>query len=529
MSVKTKVLIIGAGPTGLMAACLLERFGIDHVIIDKKDGPTVESRALLLHARSLEIYDQLGIANNALLQGEILEKFQMVIKNKKVREVPLGKIGEGVSPFPFVLVLEQSKNEALLLNDLLTKGGEVKWDTELISLAEHDGEVQAVVSGEGELYDIHAEYLLAADGASSMVRKFLELPFEGDTYQHKFYVADTKIETRWHDVITLHLSPRTFVGIFPMQGTDRFRVIGILPPGHEEKPEEFSELVPVIEQQLGAPLKVSETSWFSVYHLHHRCMEHFRYGRIFFAGDAGHIHSPAGGQGMNTGLQDAYNLCWKLAMVAGGYAGDHLLNTYEQERLPVARKLLHSTDRAFSLVTSPKWLPRFYRLYLLPFLFSFIFRFRKWRLKLFSSISQTGIRYVDSDLTVMRITEPLAVKAGERFPYLKTAEGESVYQLMKTDYFHALVFAVNNESQLGEEISELSKEKGKLVHMIDLSAEVEIMKLLKIKTDTVILVRPDRYIGLITDEGGKVVRDYLAKLLVEKKEEPLIKLPRTHA
>lgn len=530
MSVKTKVLIIGAGPTGLMAACLLQKAGVDFIIIDKKEGPTVESRALVVQSCSLEIYDHLGLANSALLQGEIIEKFQLVVKGRNVQEVKMGRMGEGISPFPFVLMLEQSKNESLLVEQLEKNKGRVFWNTELTSIVQDEEKVLALVDHSGEPYDIEAEYVIAADGANSTVRKDMGIPFLGETYQHIFYVADTKLEGQQHDRITLHFSGNSLLALFPMQGKDRFRMLGVLPAEYQdEKPDSFDNLVPVIEKDMNEKLLHSDTNWFSVYRLHHRCIEHFRKERVFFAGDAAHIHSPAGGQGMNTGLQDAYNLCWKLGLVAHGLAADHLLDTYEQERLPVARKLLSSTDHAFSIGTSPSWHLRFFRLHLLPLMIPVIFKLKKWRMKIYKTISQTGIRYVNSDLTVIRMAEPLNVKAGERLPFLKTLKEETIYDELTGPFFHALVFEVDAESNVSQDMHQLGKELSRMLTVIDLGKESGIIKTLGIKKDTIILVRPDRYIGLITDEGVKVVRDYLHKLSVNKKDDDLFKLPKIHA
>lgn len=526
---KTNVLIIGAGPTGLMAACQLRQQGIEPIIIDKKEGPTPESRALVLHARSLEIYDQLGIANDALLQGEIVEKVQFIVKNKKVQELPLGKLGKGVSPFPFLLVLEQSKNEQLLYSALKKRGGEVLWKTELLSIKQDEKGVTAVVRNDEETFDIKADFVIAADGGKSTVRHALEVPFTGSTYEHIFYVADTALDWTWgHDSLSIFLSQKTFLGLFPMQGEKRFRVVGILPSSYQnEHPASFDELIPLIQKDAEVPLRFSDISWFSVYRLHHRCMEIFRKEKVFFTGDAAHIHSPAGGQGMNTGLQDAYNLSWKLAMVLKGQADEKLLDTYEQERLPFARNLVATTDRLFGLIVSGKWYHRWLRLYILPNLLPVFMRSQKIKLQLFKRVSQIGIKYINSDLTINRMMQTLSIKAGERFPYVCTKDGESIYYLMKAPSFHALFFALSPESSLGAELAEAAEEVGSLMKVINLSAEDKLKMDFQIKRDTVILVRPDHYIGLITDEGAKVVRDYLKKLAEPKKEDG-IKLPLTH-
>jgi 2-polyprenyl-6-methoxyphenol hydroxylase-like FAD-dependent oxidoreductase len=527
---KTKVLIIGAGPTGLMAACQLSRQGIDYIIIDKKDGPTKESRALVLHARSLEIYDQMGIANEALLLGNIVQKVQIIIENKKAQEFKLSNVGEGLSPFPFLLVLEQSKNEELLYQFLLKQNSDVLWNHEMVSFTQEDEIVHVVARNGEEKMEIEADYVIAADGAKSMVRESMEIPFLGGTYENIFFVADTGLQTEWdHEALTIYLSGQTFLGLFPMQGNNRFRVIGILPKEYQdENPKTFEEIIPFIQKQVTAKLNFSDTAWFSIYRLHHRWIENFRYNRVFFAGDAAHIHSPAGGQGMNTGLQDAYNLAWKLAFTLNGYGSDKLLDTYNLERLPFARQLVKSTDRAFSMATSSRWYHKIFRSRLVPLLLPFLFKFKKYRLRGFKTVSQVGIKYIGSDLTVNRVMQVLTIKAGERFQYVMTEDGNSVYNLMKEPVFHALVICLGEKNKLYMEMQELKSEIPAILNVIDLSEEKKMIAKFKIKKDTVILVRPDHYIGLITDEGSKVVADYLRKLQEPQKKKDGITLPKVH-
>jgi 2-polyprenyl-6-methoxyphenol hydroxylase-like FAD-dependent oxidoreductase len=506
---KTNVLIIGAGPTGLMAACLLQRLGIDWAILDKKEGLTRESRALVVHARSLEIFEQMGIAGEAVKQGEILKKIQFIIKGKKLTELSLGNIGEGMSQFPYLLVLEQSKNERLLYDYLTHNGGEVLWQTEMVSIKKSEEGCLVEAQNQGKHFSIQADWVIAADGGKSSVRHYLNIPFEGSTYEHIFYVADTRLKWQWgHEILSLYLSRKSFLGLFPMKGEDRFRVIGLLPVSFQnESPESFEQISPSVQQDIEVPLHFSETNWFSVYRLHHRCVRHFKAGRVFFAGDAAHIHSPVGGQGMNTGLQDAYNLAWKLAYVIEGFASTQLLSTYEQERLPFARQLVATTDRAFSVITSDKWYHRLLRLYLIPLFIPLAFLFHTIRRKAFKTVSQIGIRYINSDLTVNRLAHPLTVKAGERFPYMLSQNGESIYQLMKEPLFYALTFDLSGKN-LAKEVEAVQKDFP-FLQVLDLSSEKALIRQLRVKRNTIILVRPDHYIGLITDQGVKVMWEYL--------------------
>jgi 2-polyprenyl-6-methoxyphenol hydroxylase-like FAD-dependent oxidoreductase len=508
---KTNVLIIGAGPTGLMAACQLKRLGISFLIIDQKEGPTHESRALVVHARSLEIYEQMGLAGDAVRYGEVLNKVQLIINGKKVRELALGTIGEGLSNYPYLLVLEQSKNEQLLYDYLKDESNDVLWQTEMLSLKQDQWKCNVEVRDREKSFSIETDWVIAADGGKSSARHYLNIPFEGSTYQHIFYVADTGLQWPWgHASLSLCISKESFLGLFPMQGQDRYRAIGILPPEYQENfPDNFEQIVPFVQDKAKVTFQVHDTNWFSVYKVHHRCIRHFRMDRVFFAGDAAHIHSPVGGQGMNTGLQDAYNLAWKLSYVIKGFAGNRLLDSYQEERLPFAKQLVATTDRAFTIVTSGKWYNRLLRLYLFPFATRFIFRFRFMRKNIFRTISQIGIRYINSSLTVNRTGEPIKIKSGERFPYLKTDEGKLIYELMQGAAFHALVFS--RKEDLFEKLN-LLRSEFRFLNIIDMGQEKNATEILGIKKDVVILVRPDHYTGLITDEGIKVVRDYLTKI-----------------
>lgn len=509
---KTKVLIVGAGPTGLMMACQLRRMAIDCMIIDKKEGPTRESRALVLHARSLEIYDQLNIADTALQQGEVLRKIQFILKKRKIAAVVFGEIGKGLSKFPYLLVFEQSKNEELLYQYLRDAGGEVNWKTELDSLEQDNATVRAKLKlANGGVKIIEADWLVAADGSKSEVRHSLDMSFSGDTYEHIFYVADTKLKWPWgHDALSLYLSRNTFLGLFPMAGDNRFRVIGILPAAfQDEHPGSFEQIIPHIQSQVNVPLEFSETSWFSVYRLHHRCVAHFRNGRIFLCGDAAHIHSPAGGQGMNTGLQDAYNLAWKLAYVIKGQLHEKILDTYEQERLPFAKRLLASTDRAFTIGTSAKWWRRWIRLYMIPVIAPLAFRFRSIRRAAFRAVSQIAIRYTHSDLSSGAHTMKLKIGPGERFPYLLLNDGSCLYDKMKEPVFYLLVFSGKGSTDLSTPGNEFA---GMMKVLQIASDEKTIFNNLGIEKEALILVRPDHYVALVTGADSVAVKNYFLSL-----------------
>jgi 2-polyprenyl-6-methoxyphenol hydroxylase-like FAD-dependent oxidoreductase len=354
MTMKTDVVVVGAGPTGLMAANQLMRFGIDFIIVDTKDGPTDQSRAIVLTPRSMEIYHQLGLSDDVKANSADILSVNAYTGGKRKARIEIGEIGKGLSEFPCLIGYEQSKNETLLYRNLTDHGHDVRWHTEFEAFAVTEDGVEAHVEHEGESYTIACRYLIGCGGARSPVRHQLGFSFPGGTYDNRFFVADTML--KWAlDYEQLIVSPgdATFCGFFPLEGDRRYRVIGTLPAGDVDREDiAFSDVEALVIENLGLPVTFEAVNWFATYKLHHRMTDRFRDGPIFIAGDAAHIHSPAGGQGMNTGLQDAYNLVWKLAFVLKGHGREELLDTYDEERLPFAKWLLKFTDRGFSVMTS---------------------------------------------------------------------------------------------------------------------------------------------------------------------------------
>ncbi|WP_323959081.1 monooxygenase [Arthrobacter sp. JZ12] len=346
----TDVLVVGAGPTGLMLAAWLTKLGVDVVLVDRKDGPTRESRALGVHSRSMEIYDQLGVVDQVLAEGWPLAKLRPGFENRAFDVVPLGRIGSSLTPYPGIHVLEQSRNERILLGRLEELGGSVEWKHALTRLSATDDGVEVECDGPAGLLRVRARYLVGADGGSSMVRKLSGIPFEGLTSEHTFYVVDVLgANGVAEDSVNIRFGAEEFLLGFPMGPDGHHRLIGVLPTASDEDVPE-SRAREHLQGIFGVSYR--ETLWFSTYRIHHRVAARFRQGPVFLAGDAGHVHSPVGAQGMNTGLQDAHNVAFKLADVLQGRASDGLLDRYEAERRPVALRLVNTTDRVFALVTS---------------------------------------------------------------------------------------------------------------------------------------------------------------------------------
>ncbi len=419
----TDVLVVGAGPTGLMLANQLGRRGVGALILDRHTGPSLQTRALGVQARTLEIYSHLGIVEQALELGKRATGANMWAGGRRTARVPLGDIGRDMSPYPFLLILGQDDNERLLGERLQQWGLAVAWNTELVGLAQEADQVTAKLKQpDGTIREITAAWVAGCDGARSAVRELNGIAFQGAPYGHVFFVADTRMTGPMvRDELNVYLWQDGFHLFFPMRGTDHWRIVGIVPPELRGRDDlTLGEVIPSIREEAGAGVTLQDCSWFSTYRIHHRRAERFRDRRCFLLGDAAHIHSPVGAQGMNTGLQDAYNLAWKLALVVSGSAGAALLDSYEVERIPVARRLLSTTDRAFSLVVSDTRLAGLLRTRVLAKVMALAMRLERIQKLAFRTISQTGIAYPDSPLSEMLPGVPdAAPRAGDRFPWLR--------------------------------------------------------------------------------------------------------------
>jgi hypothetical protein len=299
----------------------------------------------------------------------------------------------------------------------------IQWNTELIGLQQETNQVSATLKqADGSIRKVTATWMPAATAPHSAVRDLNGIAFQGAPYEHVFFVADTQATDRWCRRNSMFICGREgFHLFFPMRGTDHWRLVGILPPSLRHKDNlTFAEVIPSLHQEAGAELSFKACSWFSTYRIHHRRAANFRDRRCFLLGDAAHIHSPVGAQGMNTGLQDAYNLAWKLALVVSGRAKASLLDTYEEERIPVAERLLKTTDRMFSLIVSDSRVAGLFRTKIMAKMLAFAMGFDRIRKLAFRTISQIGIRYPDSALSETLAGLPeTAPHAGDRFPWLR--------------------------------------------------------------------------------------------------------------
>lgn len=477
------VLVVGAGPTGLVLALELARRGVKVRIVDKAEGPGLASRAMAVHARTLELYGRLGLADEVVSRGIRMERVHMREGGREVAVFNLGEIGEGMSPYPFVLSFPQDEHERVLGARLEEAGVRVEWRTELVAFDDAGDRVRATLRTSGGEEAFEAAYLGGCDGAHSAVREGLGIGFPGGTYEQLFYVADVEATgDAANGDFNACLASDAFCVIFPIRTSGTFRLIGIVPEGlGSREPVTLDDLRPLVERLGG--LEVSKENWFSTYSAHHRVADRFRVGRVFIAGDAGHVHSPAGGQGMNTGIGDAVNLAWKLAAVIGRRADAAVLDTYEPERIAFARLLVETTDRAFTGIVSRGVGGRFLRGFLAPHLFPVLLRFRAVRRLAFRTVSQTRITYRGGALGV---GEAGGVHGGDRLPWVASAGNFAP--------LGSLDWQVHVYGTVGERLGAFARVP---VHAFAWDRDARAAGLAE---DALYLVRPDGYVAFASRE-----------------------------
>lgn len=489
------VVIVGTGPTGLNLALWLTKAQIPVRIIDKHAKAGEASRAMVVHARTLEFYEQLGIAERVVAQGVKVNELQIRREGTVLPAIPLGDVGADLSPYPFVLGYPQDAHEYLLTQVLTELGVTIEWNTELVSFTQDDQQVAVIIKKDGEEQAITCQYLCGCDGASSTVRHQLGLGFGGDTYEQLFYVADIEASNaNDYSALSPCLQDGVFTLVFPLNQPNAIRLVGIVPADLVQQEQlSFDTLQTYVEQLTG--VQVVKCNWFSTYHVHHRVAESFQKGRVFIAGDAGHIHSPAGGQGMNTGIGDAINLAWKLTEVLQSKANPKLLDTYNPERLAFAKVLVESTDTAFTWLVGSDWHSWLMQKVLAPFVLPIALELESLRRLVFKTISQIRIQYHESELSQGKLGE---LQAGDRLPWVK---------------------ALNNFKPLASRSWQIHI-YGQASNELKLVAQALSLPIIEfnwvkeagdkgLQQDALYLIRPDGYIALIeANQDVAVLKEY---------------------
>ena len=507
----TEVLVAGGGPTGLMLALGLASRGIACRVVDRAPVRSDRSRALVVHARSLELLQKLGIADELIAAGRRTMAANLFINGRQALRFAFGEVGRVTdTPFPFTLLVSQVDTERVLEKRLAALGTHVERPLELLGFDEDaDGVRARLRRGDGREEELRARYIVGCDGAHSAVRKGAGLSFEGAAYPQDFVLADMRVD--WEnddDALYIFVSRAGLLAVFPFAEPGSYRLIATR---SESVPDDagdpsLDELREIVRQTSPIPMELRDPRWLARFRLHHRAANHYRAGRAFVAGDAAHIHSPAGGQGMNTGIQDAANLAWKLALVLRGHAPECFLDSYEAERLPVGRRLLRTTDRLFAGTASRGPVSLALAGFLLPRLGGFALGRPGLAARGFRFISQLEIAYPSSPVVdEARPRLQGGPRAGNRAPdaVVRRVGGETtLFSLCAGAAHHLLVFGGDSAEplralaaqHLGEvEAHHVTREPGVAGAWIDASGEAH--RRYGISDAGCYLVRPDGYVA----------------------------------
>ncbi len=352
MDTDSSVLVVGAGPVGLVLACELARRSVPIRVIDKLPAATDESRAILIHARSLEMLERIGVVEEIIASGVKTTAMEMHSAGHTLAHVTLDKVD---SPYLFSVTTAQTETERILTERLAGLGVSIERGVELVSFREEGDAVQATLRhADGRQEEASAGWIAGTDGAHSTVRNQMGTKLEGSFKGERFLLGDVEAD---HDLAsdTMHTYFAADDGpllVFPMLGK-RIRLIAEIANADSTAGADdvsLERLQRIVDERAGG-IRLRSAHWITIFEIHHAQVPIYRVGRAFLAGDAAHIHSPAGGQGMNTGMQDAFNLGWKLALATQGRASERLLNSYHAERHPIAARVISGTTRLTNLAT----------------------------------------------------------------------------------------------------------------------------------------------------------------------------------
>lgn len=526
----TPVLIVGAGPTGLTTAVELQRYGIPFRIIDKQIKPVKTSNALAVHVRTLELWDDLGILTAALAAGNPLRGMNIYANNKRLAHVDFDILQ---TSFPFVLGLAQRETEVILMQHLQEKNIPIEMEVDIIDFKEDISGVDVILQHkDGTQENLHADWLIACDGGHSFIREKLQLPFIGKELPQHFVLADMEI----HSTLPLH-EMNMFAsdqGLFMIAQYDKTHARIIADVTHDPELREAKSLTDAQINKLAAErcpikLELSPAIWTSGFWLHERITPQYRHHRIFFAGDAAHVHSPAGGQGMNTGIQDAYNLAWKLALVIQKKAKTILLDTYQAERYPVGKNVLRETTLLTNVMTVRN---RFLR-WLRDFVIAFALKQQKIRKKFASTMTLLTIKYNDNLLVQDYLRHQSGPPAGTRMLDVKY-DYQRLFDLVRGTQFVLLLFSgISREFNIFQFLqlqSSLKVQYKDLIKCVFINAIGEfpewegatVFDALKqvhqsygVSKPSLYLIRPDKYIGFRGAlEHQQELEKYLENVLI---------------
>jgi 2-polyprenyl-6-methoxyphenol hydroxylase-like FAD-dependent oxidoreductase len=540
------VLIAGAGPTGLALAALLQALDTTVRVIDRQADRVHESRALAIQPRTLEVLAGLGISRTLLERGN--EAVQMRLHfGKRVVAARLFDLGVEDTAYPFVLFLSQAETEQALSQHLADRGVIVERRVELTGFTAETEHVTCTLRhlGPDRTEQVRASYLVGCDGAQSTVRNLAGIGFAGGAYPQTFALGDLEADGDLEPgAVHVYMGADGMLFFFPLGTPATWRILGMRPgresngtSQHQWEQAEVSleDLQAIADAFTVGTVRLHDPAWLTTFRLHHRQATRYRAGRVFLAGDAAHVHSPAGAQGMNTGIQDACNLGWKLAMVTRGVADPSLLDTYHTERWPIGRFVLRFTDRAFTIATSTNPLVGLVRRRFVPLLAPLVLRWSKGRALGFRTISQLGVHYRHSPAVEEgRPALRRGPRAGDRLPDALVVRADRVCWLgdaLAAPAFHLLLCGPPDDW----DPHQLAAIRGRYLHLVEIHQLTprpapealvdngQALARLGVNDTAQYLVRPDGHIGYRsagTDLHG--VAAYLAHWLPRTTPTPNI-------
>jgi len=434
----------------------------------------------------MELYRQLDLTDTILEQGHKVPAVNLWVKGEQRAQLGFSSVGADLTPYSFLQIFPQDQHERLLIQRLQGLGVSVERGTELLGYTEEGDHVSVRLRGQqGREEASAATYIAGCDGARSLVRETMGTGFPGGTYRQVFYVADVQAHgPAFNGELHIDLDEADFLAVFPLAERGRARLIGTVRDERAERAEtlRFEDVSDRAIQHL--KVQIEKVNWFSTYRVHHRVTERFRKGRAFVLGDAAHIHSPAGGQGMNTGIGDAINLAWKLQAVLTGRAPDVLLDSYEAERIRFARRLVATTDKVFTFATADGRLAELIRTRIAPVIMPRVIGFEFAREFLFRTVSQIMLNYRDGPLSEGSAGH---VHGGDRLPWAPAAVGDNFIPLANP------VWQVHVYGAVTPDLATWCNDQRLPLHRFDWSPEHEKAGLAR---DASYLVRPDTYVAL---------------------------------
>jgi 2-polyprenyl-6-methoxyphenol hydroxylase-like FAD-dependent oxidoreductase len=496
----TAVLIVGAGPTGLTLACDLARRRIPFRLIDAAPEPFRGSRGKGTQPRSLEVLDDLGVVDELLQDGRfhLPIRFHGADGSQEDIDMHAGRHPRPDVPYASSMIIPQWRVEKAIRERMLALGGQVEYGVSLIAIDQDAEGISATLAhADGHTETLRSAYLVGCDGGRSTTRKLAGIAFDGETIEaHRMLVGDVSATALDRDHWHTWRGKDGMLALCPLPGTQQFQFQAAVGPEMSEEPS-LALFQRLVQERSGRQnIVLSEVTWMSLWRANVRMVDRYRSGRLFLAGDAAHVHSPAGGQGMNTGIQDAYNLSWKLAAVWRG-ADAALLDTYQEERLPVARALLGLSSTLHAQT----------------------YQSQRIATRRGEETLQLGIHYRHASLSRELREEPAAVQAGDRAPDapgLRDARGEHrLFDFFRGPRATVLVFGDGWEATLDV----LRQHHGDALNIVAIDNAVSDVQghaaaAYGVLAPTLFVVRPDGYVGLATqDRSAAAVQAYLSRLL----------------